>query len=55
MTTAELEELLAAEGLKVSRKDIKLDEEVRKVGVYGATVKVHPEVAAKFKVWVVAQ
>lgn len=55
VTTAELEELLLAEGLKVNRKDIKLDEEVRKVGVYGATVRVHPEVDAKFKVWVVAQ
>ena len=55
VTTAELEELLNAEGLQVNRKDIKLDEEVRKVGVYGASVKVHPEVTAKFKVWVVAQ
>lgn len=55
VTTAELEELLLAEGLKVNRKDIKLEEEVRKVGVYAATVKVHPEVVAKFKVWVVAQ
>jgi len=55
VTTAELEELLAAEGIKVSRKDIKLSEEVRKVGVYSAEVKVHPEVVATFKVWVVAQ
>ena len=55
VTTAELEELLAAEGLTVNRKDIKLSEEVRKVGVYSADVKVHPEVTATFKVWVVAQ
>ncbi|SME89744.1 50S ribosomal protein L9 [Pseudobacteriovorax antillogorgiicola] len=55
VTTAELEELLIAEGITVNRKDIKLDEEVRKVGVYAASVKVHPEVVAKFKVWVVAQ
>ncbi len=55
VTTAELEELLAAEGITVSRKDIKLAEEVRKVGVYVAEVKIHPEVIATFKVWVVAQ
>jgi large subunit ribosomal protein L9 len=55
VTTAELEELLAAEGVKVSRKDIRLTEEVKKVGVYTAEVKVHPEVTATFKVWVVAQ
>ncbi len=55
VTTAELEELLAAEGVKVSRKDIRVTEEVKKVGVYTAEVKVHPEVTATFKVWVVAQ
>lgn len=55
VTTAELEQLLAAEDIKVSRKDIHLTEEVKKVGVYTAEVKVHPEVVAKFKVWVVAQ
>jgi large subunit ribosomal protein L9 len=54
VTTAELEELLAQEGVKVSKKDIKLTEEIKKVGVYAAEVRVHPEVTAKFKVWVVA-
>ncbi len=54
VTTAELEELLAAEGVKVSKKDIKLTEEIKKVGVYSAEVRVHPEVVAQFKVWVVA-
>ncbi len=54
VTTAELEELLAQEGLKISRKEIKLTEEIKKIGVYTAEVKVHPEVTAKFKVWVVA-
>ncbi|MBF0440503.1 MAG: 50S ribosomal protein L9 [Oligoflexales bacterium] len=55
VTTAELEGLLANEGVKVSKKDIKLTNEIKKVGVYTAEVKVHPEVTAKFKVWVVAQ
>ena len=55
VTTAELESLLANEGVKVSKKDISLPAEVKKVGVYTAEVKVHPEVTAKFKVWVVAQ
>jgi large subunit ribosomal protein L9 len=54
VTTAELEELLSQEGLEISRKDIKLTEDIKKVGVYAAEVKVHPEVTAKFKVWVVA-
>ena len=54
VTTAELEELLTQEGVKVARKDIKLSEEIKKVGVFTAEVKVHPEVSAKFKIWVVA-
>jgi large subunit ribosomal protein L9 len=55
VTTAELEELLNQEGHKVSRRDISLVEEIKKVGVYHGHVKLHPEVTAKFKVWVVAK
>jgi large subunit ribosomal protein L9 len=55
VTTGELEDLLAQEGIKVSKKDITLTEEIKKVGVYAAAVKLHSEVTAKFKVWVVAQ
>jgi len=55
VTTAELEELLNQEGHKVSRRDISLVEEIKKVGVYHGQVKLHPEVTAKFKVWVVAK
>lgn len=55
VTTAELEVLLKAEGIEISKKDISLNEEVKKVGVYSASVRLHQEVSAKFKVWVVAQ
>ena len=55
VTTAELEELLLLEGIKVDKKAIKILDDIKKVGVYSAQVQLHPEVAAKFKVWVVAQ
>ena len=55
VTTAELAELIAKEGLKVDKKDITILEEIKKVGVYTAQVKLHSDVVAKFKVWVVAQ
>lgn len=55
VTAAELVELLANEGIKADKKNVRLVDEVKKVGVYAAEVKVHPEVVAKFKVWVVAQ
>lgn len=54
VTTAELEQLLAAEGVKVSRKDITILDDIKKVGVYAAQVKLHSDVSAKFKIWVVA-
>lgn len=55
VTTAELEDLLTAEGLKISKKDIVLTDDIKKIGLYSAQVKVHPDVTAKFKIWVVAQ
>lgn len=55
VTTAELETLLGQEGIKVSKKDITVTDEIKKVGVYHGQVKLHPEVTAKFKIWVVAQ
>lgn len=55
VTTGELEDLLKAEGVDVSKKEISLLDEVKKVGVYSAQVKLHKDVVAKFKVWVVAQ
>lgn len=54
VTNAELEQLLAGEGIKVSRKDITILDDIKKVGVYAAQVKLHSDVSAKFKVWVVA-
>ena len=55
VTTQELHDLLIAEGIEVDKKAIKLAEEIKKVGVYQAEVKLHAQVTAIFKVWVVAQ
>jgi len=55
VTNAELADLLKAEGLDVDKKDIQILEEIKKVGVYSAQVKLHAGVVGKFKVWVVAQ
>ncbi len=55
VTTAEIEELLNNEGFKISKKDLLISEEIKKVGVYNIEAKVHSAVTAKFKVWVVAK
>jgi len=55
VTTAELANLLKLEGLEISRRQIEITEEMKKVGVYTVEVKLHTEVRAKFKVWVVSE
>lgn len=46
---------LADEGVTVDKKDVILDEPIKKLGVFQVTVKVHPEVKANLRVWVVKQ
>lgn len=48
-----ISEALAEEGIKIDKKDIVLDEPIKKLGVYQVTVKVHPEVKATLRIWVV--
>lgn len=48
-----ISEALAEEGVNIDKKDILLDEPIKKLGVYQVVVKVHPEVKANLKVWVV--
>ena len=42
-----------AEGVAIDKKNIKLDEPIKKLGVYNVEAKLHPEVEATLKVWVV--
>jgi large subunit ribosomal protein L9 len=53
VTHADLAESLKNEGVIVDKKDISLDEEVHKLGIYYFTVKLHPEVSQRVKLWVV--
>ncbi|HPM42948.1 MAG TPA: 50S ribosomal protein L9 [Candidatus Omnitrophota bacterium] len=46
---------LADEGVKIDKKDIVIDEPIKKLGVFQVTVKLHPEVKASLRVWVVKQ
>jgi len=48
-----ISEALAEEKIDIDKKDIILDEPIKKLGVYQVTVKIHPEVKATLKVWVV--
>jgi large subunit ribosomal protein L9 len=55
VTTKDIEEALAQEGLKISRKKIILEEPIKALGVYTVDVRLHPDVVGKLKVWVVAK
>ena len=44
---------MAVENIKIDKRDIILEESIKKLGVYQVTVKLHPEVKANLKVWIV--
>jgi large subunit ribosomal protein L9 len=55
VTAKDIEEALAQEGISLSRKRIILEEPIKSLGVYTVDVRLHTEVTAKLKVWVVAK
>jgi large subunit ribosomal protein L9 len=55
VTTQQVAEVLASRGLDIDRRKIELDEEIRSLGVYPATIKLHADVSANVKVQVVPE
>jgi large subunit ribosomal protein L9 len=53
VTSMDIEESLKGEGIEIDRKKILLDEPIKKLGVYTIPIKLHPEVIANLKLWVV--
>ena len=44
---------LMQEGLNIDKKHISLEEQIKKLGVYQVKIKLHPEVIASLRIWVV--
>ncbi len=55
MTTRDIEEALKVENIHIDRKNIMLEEPIRQLGIFEVPVKLHKDVEAKIKVWVVAK
>ncbi|HMK44393.1 MAG TPA: 50S ribosomal protein L9 [Dissulfurispiraceae bacterium] len=55
VTVADIAEALKKDGIDVDKKKIHLDDAIRRLGTYTATVKVHSEVSAELNVQVVAE
>ncbi|MCD6460781.1 50S ribosomal protein L9 [bacterium] len=55
VTTQDIAKTLSNEGIEVDRRKIHLDEPIKELGVFTVDIKLHPEVTAVIKVWVVKE
>ncbi|HET6566913.1 MAG TPA: 50S ribosomal protein L9 [Rhodothermales bacterium] len=55
ITSQQVAARLAQEGIEVDRRNVDLGEDIRRIGVYTATVKLHRDVTAQVKVHVVPE
>jgi large subunit ribosomal protein L9 len=53
LTSQDIAKAISAEGVDVDKKDIVLEAPLKELGIYDLEVKLHPDVSAKVKVWVV--
>ena len=53
VTAQDIQQGLLSQGITIEKKDIHLEEPIRKLGAYTVPVKFHPEVQADLKLWVV--
>jgi large subunit ribosomal protein L9 len=55
VTAADISEEAAKQGFDIDRRKVVLDEPIKQLGVYTVGVRLHPEVTAEIKVWVVKE
>lgn len=55
VTSQQIAVELNKQGFEIDRRDIDLDEDIRMIGVYTATVKIHRDIQAKVKIQVISE
>jgi len=55
VTAGDIAKSLAAQGFEVDKRQVQLDEPIKQLGVYTVDVRLHREVSAPVKVWVVRE
>ncbi len=55
VTSKEIEQQLNENGFQIDRKEIELEEPIKNLGVYTIPIRLHPEVTANLKLWVVRE
>lgn len=53
ITPQDIARALKEEGFDIDKNSIALDEPIKSLGIYEVPIKLHPEVLAKVKVWIV--
>ena len=53
--TADIASALAAQGQEIDRHLIELEHPIKELGVFNVSVKLHPEIVASVKVWIVEE
>jgi len=53
VTNKDICEALAKEGIQVDKHNILLEKPIKELGIFSVPIKIHPEVTANLKVWVV--
>ncbi len=55
VTSSDIYNSLKAEGIDIDKKKIVIDEPIKKLGIYSVPIKLHKDVTATLKVWVVQE
>ncbi|MBU0478101.1 50S ribosomal protein L9 [bacterium] len=53
VTSIDIANMLKQEGVEIDKKNISLKEPIKKLGIFNIQIKLHPEVTAEVKIWVV--
>jgi large subunit ribosomal protein L9 len=55
ITSSDIAEQLAAQGIQIDRRQIELEEPIKALGVFSVPVRLHSEVRPEIKVWVIQE
>jgi large subunit ribosomal protein L9 len=55
VTAQDISSLLEEQGYEIDKRDIQLDEPIKALGIYTVPVKLHKDVTAEVKVWVIKE
>lgn len=55
VTSVDILAVLAEQGIELQKKQLELEEPIRDLGVFEIPIKLHPELRATLKVWVVEE